>query len=340
MPLRILASTRIPDGWVARFAEAHDLTYQEWDDSQPPAGEDELVARLTGQQVLITEADQVTAEVIRRAADLAIVIDMRAAPVNVNVEAATEAGIVVINTPGRNADAVGDLTLAMMIMVARNVWPAMSAVRSGRWLERGLLPAYLDHQGMELPGKTVGLIGLGATGLATARRLLGFSVHLIAHDPFVDTAVAADVGARLVALDELLVASDFVSLHVPLMPATVGMIGARELELMRPTAFLINSARAKLVDGEALLDTLDHGRIGGAALDVYESEPLEAKDPLTEMSNVVLLPHIGGATHEVVDHQSRIAWECLETFLGGGARNIVNPEAMPAARRRLGLATD
>ena len=337
MGLRVLSSGRLPARWVQRFDEAYDFDHYEWDESQPVASEAELVARIAGYQVLITEEDEVTRAVISASPDLAIVIDTRAAPVNIDVEAASEHGVVVINTPGRNADAVGDLTVMMMVMVLRNVWPAMVSVRDGVWVERGLLPSYLANQGFELRDKTVGLVGLGATGLATARRLAGFGARLIAHDPFVGAEVAADVDVELVEFDELLRSADIVSLHVPLSPATTGMIGSRELGLLRPTAFLINSARAGLIDSDALLETLRAERIAGAALDVFTREPLPLGDPLLELPNVVAIPHLGGATHEVTDHQSRIAWEALRAFLTGGAMNVVNPPALPAARERLGL---
>lgn len=335
MPLRVLSSGRLSERWLQRFSEAYEFSHVEWDESQPLATPDELVARIAGCQVLITEADPVTREVIARSPDLAIVIDTRAAPINIDVEAASEHGTVVINTPGRNADAVGDLTVMMLVMVARNVWPAMTAVRDGTWMELGLMPGYLAFQGWELSGKTVGLIGLGATGLATARRLAGFDVRLVAHDPIVAADVAADVGAELLELDELLRTADLVSLHAPLSPATTGMIGARELGLLKPTAYLINGARAGLIDGEALLETLRERRIAGAALDVYTREPLPLDDPLLALPNVILLPHLGGATHEVTDHQSRIAWDSLEAFLAGTPINVVNPAAIPAARERL-----
>ena len=335
MALRVLASGRLPERWVRRFDEGYDFTYYEWDESQPVATEDELVARIAGQQVFITEEDGVTREVLERSPDLAIVIDTRAAPVNVDVDAATEHGVVVINTPGRNADAVGDLTVMMMIMAMRNVWPGLVSVRDGTWVERGLLPSYLANQGFELREKTIGLVGLGATGLATARRLAGFGARLVAADPFVTSTVADSVDAELIELDEVLHTADIVSLHVPLMPATTGMIGARELGLMKPTAYLVNCARARLVDADALLATLRAGRIAGAALDVFTREPLPMDDPLLELPNVVALPHLGGATHEVTDHQSRIAWEALEAFLAGGAINVVNREAISAARARL-----
>jgi phosphoglycerate dehydrogenase-like enzyme len=230
---------------------------------------------------------------------------------------------------------VGDLTVMVMIMAARNAWRAMTALRDGTWLELGLMPGYLSFQGHELPGKTVGLIGLGATGVATARRLAGFDVRLVSYDPYVSAATAADVGVELMELDALLKTADFVSLHAPLTPATTGMIGPRELALLKPSAYLINCARAGLVDGAALLEVLRERRIAGAVLDVFAREPLPLDDPLLELPNVVLLPHLGGATYEVMDHQARIAWDCLGAFLDGQLINVVNPAAVTAAHARL-----
>ena len=335
MALRVASSGRMSERWIRRFSEAYEFSHHEWDGSQPLASPDELVARIAGCQVLITEADPVTRDVLERSPDLAVIIDTRAAPVNIDVEAASELGVVVMNTPGRNADAVGDLTVMMMIMAARNVWPAMTALRDGTWMELGLMPGYLAFQGHELPGKTVGLIGLGATGLATARRLAGFEVRLVAYDPFVSAGTAAELGVELLALDELLTSADLVSLHAPLTPATTGMIGARELALLKPTAYLINGARAGLVDGQALQDALRERRIAGAVLDVFAREPLPLDDPLLELPGVVLLPHLGGATHEVTDHQAEIAWDSLQGFLEGRPINVVNPVATDAARERL-----
>jgi len=338
MRLRILASGRLSAAWVERFGTAHHLDYHEWDEGRPPAPVDELIARLAGRQVLITEADYVTRDVLRSSPDLALVIDTRAATVNVDVAAASELGIAVINTPGRNADAVGDLTVAMMIMVARNLWPAMVALRNGRWAEEGVLASYLAYQGSEVPGKTVGLVGLGATGQAVARRLRGFGARLIGHDPFVRPEVAAELAVELVTLDDLLATADFVSLHVPLTPETTGLLGRRELSLFKPTAFFINSARAGLVDEAALFEALAACRIAGAALDVFHREPIAPDDPLLRLPNVVALPHLGGATREVADHHSRMAWEALEAFLLNAPINVVNPEAIPSARERLRIS--
>ena len=332
--VKVIASGRLDATWGERFSAAYAFSYVEWEEGTPPASPTELIERLRGYQVLITEEDHVTREVLEALPELALIIDTRAAPVNIDIDAATDHGVAVINTPGRNAEAVGDLTVMMMVMGARNVWEAMARARDGRWLELGLLPAYLLHQGIELPGKTIGLVGLGATGRATARRLAGFGVRLIAFDPFVAAEVATGLGVELVDLDTLLSTADFVWLHAPVTAGTRGMIGAREFGLMKPTAFFINSARAALVDQDAQVAALREGRIAGAVLDVYAREPLPLDDPLLTLPNVSLIPHLGGATREVADHQSQIAWDGLAAFIAGTPHNVVNPAAFERARAR------
>jgi len=336
--VRVIVSGRLDPAWVSRFAADYDLTYVEWEEGAGPAGPAELARRIGGNQVLVTEADNVTREVIDTCPELVAIVDTRAATVNVDVTAATEHGIVVINTPGRNADAVGDLTVAMMVMVARDVWPATVAMRDGTWHREGQLANYLAHQGVELPGKTVGLVALGATGRAVAKRLAGFDVRLVAYDPYATPEAAQALGAELVDLDTLLSTSDFVSLHAPVTAQTRGMIGRRELGLMKPTSFLVNAARAALVDQEAMIEALQQGRIAGAALDVFDPEPLPDDHPLYSLSNVFLVPHLGGASREVADHQSQLAWDGLAAFLAGRRFNVVNPDAFDRARDRLRAA--
>lgn len=334
--VKVLASGRLDAAWVERFAAAYDFTYVEWDDASQPAAPGALIALIGDNEVLITEAENVGRSVLESCPKLVAIVDTRAAPVNVDIAAATERGVVVINTPGRNAEAVGDLTVALMVMVARDVWPAILGMRNGTWKREGQLANYLAHQGVELPGKTVGLVALGATGRAVAKRLAGFDVRLIAYDPFATPEAAAALGIELVDLDTLLATSDFVSLHAPVTAQTKGMIGARELALMKPSAFLVNVARAALVDQDAMLASLQARRIAGAALDVYDPEPLPDDHPLYALDNVFLVPHLGGASREVADHQSQLAWDGLAAFINGRAFNVVNPAAFDRAHARLG----
>ncbi len=333
--MRILVSGRMAPRWLDRLRQQFDLDYYDWGDDQRLLDRDELIARLAGRHVLITEADHIDGEILDHARDLVAIIDCRGAPTNIAIEAATERGIVVFNTPGRNADAVADLTVAMMVMAARNAWLGIQNLISNRWVEVGFEKCYLAHMGYELPGKTVGLVGLGAIGRKVAARLRGFEMYILGYDPYVPPDDVADLNIEMVALDELLSRSDFVSLHAPVTPETISMIGGREFGLMKPTAFFINTARAALVDEQAMYKALAKRQIAGAALDVFHEEPLSADAPLLQLPNVFPLPHIGGATYEVIDHQSRIAYETLMRFVEGNPIHVVNLAALDRALARL-----
>lgn len=198
-------------------------------------------------------------------------------------------GVSVASTPGVNAHSVAEHTMALMLAFARRIPANDAAMRSGQW-PRGML--------MELEGKTLGLVGLGAIGRRVAALAAMFNMRVLAWTFGPDNGRAASVGARHVELDELMRRSDVVSVHLRLSPDSRGLLSRERLALMKPTAFLVNTARGALVDREALIDVLQRGRIAGAALDVFHEEPIAANDPLLSMSNVVLSPHNAGTTHE------------------------------------------
>ncbi len=333
--MRVFVSARITPAWIDRLSQRCQVDHYDWAAAGRMLTADEITARLSGCAVLITESDDIPAAVIEASPELAAIIDCRGTPVNIDLTAADRRGIVVVNTPGRNADAVAELTVALMIMVARNLLQGAEAMKDGRWVIGGKRWAYTTFQGDEVGGSTVGLIGLGAIGRRVAQRLACFGVRLLAHDPFVPAEQAEAMGVELVLLDGLLRQSDFVSLHLPDNDATKGMLGRRELGLMRPTAYLINTARAAVVDETALIDALSEKRIAGAALDVFHREPLEAESPLLRLPNVVCIPHLGGASKHVTTHQSRMAVEGLFGLLDGEPINVVNPEQLDRALARL-----
>jgi len=301
---------------------------------------DELVARLSDVDVLVTQLDRVTASVMDLCPNLKVIADCRGNPVNIDVKAATEHGVLVLHTPGRNADAVADLAVALMLMCARHILPACNSVVSGKWYQGPRLKLYLAMQGIELKGRTAGLVGLGAVAQKLARRLHGFEMQIVAYDPYVDAEKAATLGVRMTTLEEIMRLSDFVSLHVPVTDETRGMIGTEQLALMKPTAYLINTSRSAAIDMSALTDTLQEKRIAGAGLDVYDREPLPPDDPLTQLDNVVLTPHIGGATYDVVLHHSHMVYDDLTRLANGELpTHIFNPEVVPSFLARFGGVT-
>jgi D-3-phosphoglycerate dehydrogenase len=236
---------------------------------------------------------------------------------NIDAEAATRRGIVVMNTPGANAVAVAELTVALMLALARKLPTANSTMHAGKWEKKSL-------QGMELRGKTLGILGLGRVGLEVAKRARGFGLEIAGSDPFVSAAVARENGIKLVTLDELIAGSDYLTLHVGLTPQTTGVINARTIAKMKKGVRIINCARGELIDDAALVDALKSGQVGGAALDVFTVEP--PKDsPYLALENVILTPHIAGSTGEAQEAVGiQIAMQVRDYLKLGVVQNAVN----------------
>jgi D-3-phosphoglycerate dehydrogenase len=236
---------------------------------------------------------------------------------NIDAAAATRRGIVVMNTPGANAVAVAELTLGLMLTLARKVSAANVSMHAGKW-EKKIL------QGSELRGKTLGILGLGRIGLEVARRAKGFGMEIIGSDPFVSAAVARENGIRLVTLDELLAGSEYISLHVGLTQQTAGVINAKSLAAMKKGVRIVNCARGELIDDAALIEALKSGQVAGAALDVFASEPLK-DSPYAAMDNVILTPHIAGSTGEAQEAVGiQIARQVRDYLKLGVVQNAVN----------------
>ncbi len=280
-----------------------------------------------GADVLIVEADLVHEEVLTRCRPRMIGC-CRGDPVNVDRDTATRLGIPIIFAPGRNADAVADLALAFMLCLARHVYAVNTALKNGRLRFEGTgdyLAAYDRYSGRELGGCTVGVVGLGVVGRAVARRLIGFGARILAYDPY--GSGAEDVSR--VDLETLLRQSDIVTVHCVANQETYGLIGAAELATMKPGALLLNLARASVVDEDALYDALTSGRLGGAALDVFSQEPVQPDNRFVALPNVLVMPHFGGATVDVVRHQSEMIVEGIEDHLAGRRpRYLWNPEVL------------
>ena len=284
--------------------------------------------RLLGADVLIVEADLVHAEVLE-SCPLRMIGCCRGDPVNIDLELATRKGIPVFHTPGRNADAVADLTLAFMLMLPRHLPQVAETFQGGGpAFERtgDFLEMYNRFTGVELGGQTVGLVALGAVGREVAARLRAFKARVLAYDPYVRQPPE---GVELTGLEELLRASDFVSLHAPVTAETQNLVSRERLALMKPSAYFINTARAALTDEDALYEMLVAGRLAGAALDVLQNEPLQGGNRFLSLPNVIVTPHLGGATHDVVRHQSDIVVDAIESYLRGERpRWIANPEVL------------
>ena len=317
---------------LARLGAAVTVEYASIRQTRTVLQGEALVSALQGKHIFITEADIVDAGAVAGAPDLRLVVACRGNAVNVDVEACSAFGVPVLFTPGRNAAAVADLTVAYMLALSRKLTTAaqflkQEAVSAGA--AAMLAEAYTAFRGRELWGKTIGLIGLGAVGRAAASRLQGFGARLIAADPMVSAETAALAGVELVSLDRLLAASDFVSLHAAVTPATMNMIGPAQFAAMKPGACLINTARAQLVDEVALLAALENGTLAGAALDTFLEEPPGFDHPLVRHPNVLCTPHIGGNTVEVAQHQGIDVCTAIEQLLRGETRlACLNPEVL------------
>jgi D-3-phosphoglycerate dehydrogenase len=267
--------------------------------------------------LIVRSAVDVNADVLRGAAKLRVIGRAGVGVDNIDLDAATKAGIAVMNTPGANAIAVAEHTLALMLALARNISRADSTTRAGKWEKKSL-------QGSELRGKTLGIIGLGRIGMEVARRARAFDMKLVAHDPFVAASVAREFDIQLADLDHVYAAADYISLHVGLTPQTAGMINSESLRKMRKGVRIVNCARGELIDEAALAAALQSKHVAGAALDVFTEEPPK-NSALLALENVLATPHIAGSTNEAQEAVGvMIAGQVREYLKRGVIQNAVN----------------
>jgi glyoxylate reductase len=284
----------------------------------------EIIKGVKGKDALLCLlTDRIDAEVMD-AANLKVISNYAVGVDNIDVKAATERGIPVTNTPGVLTETTADLAWALLMAIARRIVEADKFLRTGQW--KGWGP--MQFLGNDIYGKTLGIIGLGRIGSAVARRARGFDMKVLYYSRTRKRDLEKELGVEYRPFEEVIKNSDFITLHVPLLPETRHMIGRKEFEMMKPTACLINTSRGPVVDEKALADALEKKQIAGAALDVYEQEP-KVNERLIRLDNAVLLPHIGSASVETRTKMARMAVENLLAVLEGRVPpNLVNKEVL------------
>ena len=293
------------------------VAYESWTDTRKLYAPEELSERIDSENIsiLVIEADFVFSEVFHESSPLKFLGVCRNSLDHVDIEAATEHGVAVVNAPGRNTQAVAELTISLMLSLARGVTLLNKHVKDGAW-ESPVEP-YISMRGVELEGKTLGLIGLGAIGRRVARLGRAFEMRVLAYDPYAGAPGAKKAGARLDTLEKVLEQSDFLSVHTPGNPETEGLLGSQRLSLMKRGSYVINTAAYQVIDEAALVDCLQSGHIAGAALDVHRTHPIPPTSPLLKLENVILTPHVGGATDGTIERQSHMMAEDIQRFLRG-----------------------
>lgn len=292
----------------------------------------ELISALEGVEIAVTQMAPFSREVFASTPDLRLISVCRGGPVNVDLDAATEAGVIVSFAPARNAVAAAEFAIGLMLAAMRRIVTSDSELKAGNW--RGDYYTFANA-GTELDGATVGLVGYGAIGSIVSRVLRAFGASVVTHDPYADAAVVSADGVELVTLDELLTRSSVVSLHARLTPETHHMLNARNLALMPHGAVLVNSARGGLLDYAPLPDLLRSGQLGALALDVYDIEPPPADWPLFSAPNVVMTPHLAGATRQTAERAASITAADIGRYLSHEKpTHIANPAVWDILKTR------
>ena len=295
---------------LERLRRRMAVVYEPWTETRLLWDPAELAVRLAEESIeaVVAEVDFLFGEVFEDPSPLRFIGLCRNATNQVDLEAAAARGVTVVNTPGRNANAVAELVIGLALSLARRIPTAHAYVHGGEWQHP--MSAYLELRGTELAGKTMGVVGMGAIGRRVARLARALGMRVFGYDPY----ATAPRYVTMTTLEQLLSSSDIVTLHAPETPETTGMLGRDRLALMPPGSFLINTASAALVDEAALVDALRSGHLAGAGLDVFETHPVMPNSPLLALDNVVLTPHIGGATAETVERYSRSITRALLQF--------------------------
>jgi D-3-phosphoglycerate dehydrogenase len=311
--LKIVLAEKVSPATLAVFQQEPG-----WQIVTPDQIKNGLAAELADADALVVRsAVQADAKLLESAPKLRVIGRAGVGVDNIDTDAATHRGIVVMNTPGANAVAVAELTLGLMISLARAIPRANSTMHAGKWDKKSL-------QGQELRGKTLGIVGLGRIGLEVARRAASFGMNIIGYDPFVAPVIARENNVTLVPIDDIFKASDYLTLHVGLTTQTEGLINSTSIKIMKKGIRIINCARGELIVEQALADAIKSGHVGGAALDVFHQEPLK-ESPFYNLDNVILSPHIAGATDEAQEAIGiQLAMQVRDYLKLGVVQNAVN----------------
>lgn len=315
MTYKILISDKLGQAGLDRLAEMTDVAY----DMVLGLSKEELIARIPEYDALIIRSDtRPDADIIAAGKKLKVIGRAGIGVDNVDVAAATQHGVMVMNTPRSNSVATAEQTMALMLAVSRHTVPAHNSVTAGKWDRAKFV-------GTELDGKTLGIIGFGYIGKLVTRRAQAFGMKVVAYDPYVSEETAVDLGVRLLPLADVLAKADIITLHSIATPETTNIINADTIAQMKKSVIIVNVARGKLIDEQALADALQNGRVAAAAVDVFQKEPPEGS-PLIGLPNVLHTPHLGASSKEA---QTRVGVEIVEQVVdalrGTEFRNVVNP---------------
>ncbi|EGO64823.1 NAD(P)-dependent oxidoreductase [Acetonema longum] len=307
---------RVADIFCAMAPEGFEIAY-----ASSKLSEEEKIKLLQGVEYVMLHPGVISGQILREAKSLKLIQSLTAGYDKIDLKAAKELNIPVATNGGANSWAVAEQSIALLLALYRRLIQCDKSVREGKWRE-----AISGFNTFEIAGKTVGIIGAGNIGRKVARRLKAFEADIIYYDPSVATDIETELGARKVSIEELASAADIISLHAPLLKDTWGLLGKHEFSLMKPSAVIVNTSRAELIDQEAFLGALQSRRIAGAALDVFYQEPVLADDLFLKLDNVIVAPHTAGHTSEGWTRRIDFAWKNIQRVAGG-------QEPLSAARK-------
>lgn len=333
--MKALVTAEMDQKWVEELKKFTEVTIAGWGKELRKLGEEELMDLLEGQDILITSYDAVTKKVIEKSKDLKLIACTRANPVNIDIQTARERNIPVIYTPGRNSDCTAEFTIGMMMSIARKIPMAYKALKDGYYIEEnkpelytkdglkrdvtwslGGGSPYVIFKGDQLKGKILGLLGYGSIGKRVAEIAKAIGMYIYVYDPYISEIEIDNNNQKKVSWEELISQSDFISSHMKVTPETTGLLGEKEFKKMKNTAYVINTSRGAVIDEKALIHALRNKEIAGAALDVFEIEPLYKEHPfIKELDNIVITPHLGGATYDAIENHSKMIVKDVERFI-------------------------